>query len=126
MRTNWRLFRDEFMIGISDWRTWAAAALILSGIMWLGGCRSAKAHSDGAMQYDIECCHSMDCAPAEKVESSAHATAYGLVPMGMTVTTKRGTVEVPPDFPRRESKDGRLHACIRAGKLLCVYVPPGQ
>lgn len=101
-----------------------AAVILVATILSLLLVAKCAAHSDGGMTYDLECCHSMDCAPVEKAESAATATASGLVPLGMTVTTKKGTVFVPPDFPRRESKDGRMHVCIRAGKLLCIYMPP--
>lgn len=86
--------------------------------------------------YPMECCHGMDCAPVEKVEvlpGPAMATLGGARestgPSAMLVTTKHGTVLVPADFPRRESKDNRMHACMRpsgAGtmKLLCIFMPP--
>jgi hypothetical protein len=88
--------------------------------------------------YPMECCHAMDCAPVEKAEmlpgpaiasmlsSPAHANALG----GMLVTTRHGSVVVPADFPRRESKDNRMHACMRPGsdggmRLICIFLPPG-
>ncbi|MGE0852445.1 MAG: hypothetical protein AB7O44_22940 [Hyphomicrobiaceae bacterium] len=88
--------------------------------------------------YPMECCSSLDCAPVEKVEmlpgpsianmlsTPAHAAPIG----GMLVTTKHGSVVVPADFPRRESKDHRMHACIRPApggtgmRLLCIFFPP--
>ncbi len=79
----------------------------------------------------------MDCAPVEKVEmlpgpaiasmlsSPAQADALG----AMLVTTRHGSVVVPANFPRRESKDNQMHACMRPGqggsmRLICIFMPP--
>jgi hypothetical protein len=88
--------------------------------------------------YPMECCSSMDCAPVEKVEmlpgpaiasmlsTPAQADALG----AMLVTTKHGSVVVPANFPRRESKDNRMHACMRPNpggngmRLICIFLPP--
>jgi hypothetical protein len=77
--------------------------------------------------YPMECCHGRDCAPVESVETLAPASTNGLATL--VVTTKYGTAIVPADFPRRESKDNRMHACMRQGAtgrihLLCFFVPP--
>lgn len=86
--------------------------------------------------YPSECCSGTDCAPVEKVEIlSAPMMAFmfgpGAAPPApgtMAVTTKHGTVVIPQNFPRRESKDGRMHACMRPEgngmKLLCIFMPP--
>jgi len=46
---------------------------------------------------------------------------------------RQGTAVVPPDLPRRESKDNRMHACMRAvwlnaagptTEVTCFFVPP--
>ena len=48
----------------------------------------------------------------------------------MLVTTKHGTVLVPANFPRRESKDNQMHACMRvlpgsnSMRLICLFLPP--
>ena len=85
--------------------------------------QSAIAHE----WYPMECCHGRDCAPVESVETLAPASTNGLAIL--VVTTKYGTTVVPADFPRRESKDNRMHACMRQGAtgrihLLCFFVPP--
>jgi len=77
--------------------------------------------------YPVECCHRMDCAPVDKVEVLTPASANA--PPTMVITTEHGSVVVPPDFPRRESHDNRMHACIRQGAtgrmhLLCFFLPP--
>jgi hypothetical protein len=77
--------------------------------------------------YPMECCHGRDCAPVESAETLAPAGTNGLATL--VVTTKYGTAIVPADFPRRESKDNRMHACMRQGAtgrihLLCFFVPP--
>ena len=88
--------------------------------------------------YPMECCHSMDCAPVERVEmlpgtafSALGSSAYAAPLGGMLVTTKHGSVVVPANFPRRESKDGQMHACMRPGhkgymKLICIFLPPAM
>ena len=49
----------------------------------------------------------------------------------MLVTTKHGSVVVPANFPRRESKDNRMHACMRPApsggmRLICIFMPAGD
>jgi len=79
--------------------------------------------------YPMECCHGRDCAAVDSVETLAPASTNGLATL--VVTTKYGTAVVPADFPRRESKDNRMHACMRQGAtgrthLLCFFVPPSS
>lgn len=76
-----------------------------------------RAHS----WYPIECCSGYDCAPVDKA-----IAADGEI----TVTTKHGTARVPRTMIRRDSKDNRMHACIRPNAdgvpaVVCVFVPPG-
>lgn len=109
-------------------KSWLMAALLVAAT-------PAAAHD----WYPIECCHGMDCAPVEKVDilpgpgvasllsSPAHAAPLG----EMLVTTKHGSVVVPANFPRRESKDHRMHACMRpaqggAMRLICIFLPPAM
>jgi hypothetical protein len=92
----------------------------------------------------------MDCAPVDKVEilpapaiaSMLPATAQTAPPQAslpgslpetgsMLVTTMHGSVLVPANFPRRESKDHRMHACMRPGeggsmRLICIFLPPAM
>jgi hypothetical protein len=92
----------------------------------------------------------MDCAPVDSVEilpttaiaSMLPATAPSAPPQAslpgslpeagsMVVTTRHGSVLVPANFPRRESKDHRMHACMRPGeggamRLICIFLPPGM
>ena len=111
-----------------------ATFAVLVALMTLA--HRARAHD----WYPIECCSGMDCAPVEKVEivPADRFTASSLIPPAMAapsamlVTTKHGTVLVPGNFQRRESKDGRMHACMRRSqyggemKLLCVFFPPAM
>src|SRR5689334_23246835 len=63
--------------------------------------------------YPYECCSAMDCAvvdktetvPADKFTSNllGGSPAFASIPL-LVVTTKHGTVVVPANFPRRESK----------------------
>jgi|SRR5262245_44144097 hypothetical protein len=84
--------------------------------------------------YPLECCHHMDCAPvdhAEFVATPATSETQGVAPApgAMVVTTRHGSVLVPANFPRRESKDHRMHACMMPGaggqmQLICIFLPP--
>jgi len=103
-------------------RKWLLAAL-------LAAATPAAAHD----WYPMECCHSMDCAPVEKVEiislQSAGIMGSAPLPGSMLITTKHGSVIVPANFPRRESKDNQMHACIRPStggtpRLICLFLPP--
>jgi hypothetical protein len=44
----------------------------------------------------------------------------------MVVTTSFGTKPVTPMTKIRQSKDGKMHACIYQGALLCLYLPPSN
>jgi len=106
-------------------RKWLLAAL-------LAAATPAAAHD----WYPMECCHAMDCAPVERVEMLPGPAIASFLPTpaqaplgGMLVTTKHGSVVVPATFPRRESKDHRMHACMRPGqegamRLICIFLPP--
>jgi hypothetical protein len=84
--------------------------------------------------YPLECCHDTDCAPVDKVEmvptpTATDPQAASVGPLAMLVTTKHGTALVPANFPRRESKDHRMHACMMPGqgdkmRLICIFLPP--
>jgi hypothetical protein len=87
--------------------------------------------------YPMECCHEMDCAPVDRAEIVPTPTqrdpkdGVAIGPATMVVTTKHGTVVVPGDFPRRESKDHRMHACMMPGtggqmQLICIFMPPAM
>ena len=71
--------------------------------------------------YPIECCHGMDCAPVDKVEMQGGTS--------LVVTSRHGTAVVPATMPRRESKDSRMHVCMRPSssggmRIICVFLPP--
>ena len=74
--------------------------------------------------YPKECCHDIDCAPVQRVE-----VLPGDV---LRVTSKVGTTEVPPSFPRQPSPDGNMHICmVRYSHLdnmrpVCFFVPPAM
>jgi hypothetical protein len=80
----------------------------------------------GHSWYPKECCDDKDCAPVESVTQ--------LVPAGggmpqIIVTSKYGRAIVPQGFPVRESKDGRMHVCMRYSEfgtmeVICLFVPP--
>jgi hypothetical protein len=84
--------------------------------------------------YPLECCHNMDCAPVDRVEivptpTAADGQGVSVAPTAMMVTTRHGTALVPASFPRRESKDHRMHACMLPSeggrmRLICLFLPP--
>jgi hypothetical protein len=88
--------------------------------------------------YPMECCSAQDCAPVDTVEQIPNASMANVftilpgnvMPSTLVVTTKHGTVAVPPDFKMRDSPDSRMHACMapkQGGgmRLLCLFMPPG-
>lgn len=94
---------------------------LLSGLALIA---PARAHD----WYPMECCHAMDCAPVES-HRFTQPIEIGTLPQ-MVVTSKHGTVVVPGSFPRRESKDNRMHVCMRPKedgtmRLICIFDPPG-
>lgn len=103
-------------------KKWLLAALLVA--------TPAAAHD----WYPMECCHNMDCAAVERVEmlptpAAADGAGMSVSPGAMLVTTKHGSVLVPANFPRRESKDHRMHACMMPGeggkmRLICIFMPP--
>lgn len=85
--------------------------------------------------YPIECCSGMDCAPVDKAEVQSSASYAGIAALpGQTgselvVTSKHGTAVIPSSLPRRESKDHRMHVCMRPTssgqmRVICVFLPP--
>ncbi len=70
--------------------------------------------------YESGCCNNGDCAPATRIE---------IVPGGLFMMSEHGrSAIVPPEFPRRLSRDMRWHVCISPHTLdlLCVYDPPSM
>jgi hypothetical protein len=75
--------------------------------------RNAQAHS----WYDIDCCDTRDCRPAEAGEVT-------VVPDGFDVRV--GTQF--RHFARtefRQSQDARFHICVTPATIRCLYVPGG-
>ena len=72
--------------------------------------------------YPPECCHELDCAPVERVETMADGA--------LRLTSKVGTTDVPASFPRRASPDQRMHVCMTRFSHydvmlpVCLFVPP--
>lgn len=108
----------------THWRNLAAVASLGLAFAWAFWFNPAQAHD----WYPKECCHDNDCAPVESVSRSSSLAATSELP-SMVVTTKHGTAIVPPNLPRRESKDNRMHACMNSGpmgkmQLICIFTPP--
>ena len=67
--------------------------------------------------------------PNPPMSSIIGSSAMASAPSAMLITTKHGSVVVPANFPRRNSKDNQMHACMRPGegggmRLLCIFIPP--
>jgi hypothetical protein len=101
------------------------AASILAAIWMLavapGGVAPTAAHS----WYPKECCDDIDCAPVEVVSHFALANGS----RQLIVTSMHGRALVPRDFPVRDSRDGRMHVCMRPDPdgvmdVMCLFVPP--
>jgi hypothetical protein len=104
-------------------RTWAVIALLGSAIA-CAFFTPAQAHD----WYPKECCHDHDCAPVESIARTSSLAAAAELP-STVVTTRHGTAVLPPNLPRRESKDNRMHACMNPGpmgkmQLICIFTPP--
>lgn len=78
--------------------------------------------------YPKECCNEMDCAPVQSMTR--------LVPAGgglqqLVITSKHGKAVLPRDHPVRQSKDGRMHVCMRHDpfgemEVICFFMPPSM
>ena len=78
--------------------------------------------------YPNECCNDMDCAP---VDSMAPLVPAGGGAPQVIVRSKHGTAILRHDFPVLESKDSRMHVCMRrhdSGDMdvICLFIPPGM
>jgi hypothetical protein len=103
----------------------ASAAAIIGWVLVIKVFASAAAAHDW---YPISCCSGGDCAPAEvEVLPTQSLAAMGIssaLPSLMRVFNQHGSVIVPADFQTRMSPDGRVHACIHNGRLICLFIPP--
>jgi hypothetical protein len=94
------------------------AAVILM-VMLTMVVKAARAHDF----YDADCCSGHDCEPVKDI--SFVASDPTSLPV-MVVTTSLGTKPITNQTKIRDSKDGRMHGCIYGGKLICIYMPPGN
>lgn len=107
----------------SDWLLIIGVMLLVLGMLFYP--LFAKAHD----WYPIECCSGMDCAPVDGVQYMQPIDASSKLPR-LVVTTKIGTTIVPADAKWRESKDGKMHACIKphdknpTTNFICIFAPP--
>jgi hypothetical protein len=78
--------------------------------------------------YPLECCNQMDCAPVESIAPLASTTTGD--PPQLVVTSKHSKAIIRQDFPVRESRDSRIHVCMRRHDfgdmdVICFFIPPG-
>jgi len=115
------------------WLSWFLIFAFAGSLLALILTRPAGAQphdmTDPGHWYPIECCNALDCAPVDQVGHLA--SENGGLPH-LIVRSKHGTVMVPATFPRRESKDGRMHVCMRPNddnggrRLICLFMPGGM
>jgi len=87
------------------------------------GAAITKARAHDHHLYHPECCGNGDCEPVSNV--SFVASDPDAMPV-MVVTTSLGTKPLTDQTKIRDSKDARMHACMHAGRLWCLYLPPGN
>ena len=102
----------------TDPRGWCIIAA-LAVLIVVALSRPARSHS----WYDPDCCSDRDCEPVTAISFVASDSTS---PPTMLVTTSFGTKPVTAETRIRESKDGRMHACIYWEKLICLYLPPSN
>lgn len=109
-------------------REWFDLGMMIFLAMLAGFCTVLAAPLLAHDWYPMECCSVKDCAPVESAtsESPAFFGMAALLPPIMVVTTKHGTAVVPYDMTHRPSPDGRMHACIVNGRLICLFMPPSM
>jgi hypothetical protein len=72
--------------------------------------------------YPRACCRDLDCAPVERAETLPDGS--------LRLTSRVGTTDVAPSFPRQDSPDGRMHICMvryshfDGMRPVCLFVPP--
>ena len=102
------------------WKWPAFGIVVLLVAPWMRGARAED-------WYPKECRSGASCARVVRA-SYAHAAIMG--EELLTVTTRHGTALVPTDLLRRESMDGRMHACMRPDQegmqLICMPIPLDQ
>lgn len=104
--------------------SWSSRAILLTALM--AQSYPAASHSF----YDAACCSGQDCAPVIRSEllqpSPLHTELFPGLPAlpVLWVETKHGKGIVPSTMIPRESKDEKVHVCIRDKKVICIYMPP--
>lgn len=81
----------------------------------------STSYSEAHNWYDSYCCNDNDCSEVLSKENTEHGS--------WIITSKKGMVLVPYDFPKKPSLDDKEHICIYFDgyKLVvrCYYVPSG-
>lgn len=103
-------------------RGWVGYAIVLA-LLLAAICFTAVSKAQAHSWYDPDCCSGQDCEPVSAV--SFVASDLSALPV-MIVTTSLGTKPLTEYTKVRQSKDGRMHACIFSGYLLCLYMPPSN
>lgn len=86
--------------------------LLLAALLLVNTVFETSAHS----WYHSFCCHQNDCAPVSRVTLDEQGELIYTTPFGSAKRDLSTTI-----LP---SQDANYHACIRDGKLLCIYIPP--
>jgi hypothetical protein len=91
-------------------------------------CTAIFAPASGHGWYPKECCHDVDCAPVDDI--AWLVPAGGAAPQ-IIVTTRHGKAILRSNVSARESKDSRMHVCMRRFdtgdmEVICLFLPPGM
>src|SRR5262249_27217970 len=105
------------------------AELVMQRLMFailLAGALLGLAPAQAQDWYPADCCNAGDCAPVDKVVRLSSGGDNRLI-----VTSRHGTALVPVTLPYRESKDHRMHVCMRPSLyggmgVTCIFMPPSS
>ena len=97
-------------------RLWILLGAVFAALLTLAAGVALAHQAPSGWDYDPECCSQQDCSVATNIEYLSSGD--------MKITTVHGTDVYPANFPRRASKDDKVHACHLNGKKYCLYWPP--
>ena len=84
---------------------------------YLLGCSMVALPAAAHSWYPFDCCTVDDCSPIRSMYPREIDGEYVYVgDKGEAILTLNTSI--------RDSKDHRMHVCIREGKLLCLFLPP--
>lgn len=109
----------------------ASRALLLAVAAVATALPAAAHQAPAGWEYDLDCCSTRDCAPVRGGAVREVAGGYqvtilpGTHPMVRAGAPAVSAFVAHGDARIRVSGDDARHACVIAGRVLCIYVPPG-